>query len=87
MKQGHKCSIQLHRKKTETVYVLSGRLKLYSGDSLASIKEIILSPNDYITLKPNIVHRMEGLDDCTYLESSTPHLDDVVRLEDEYGRA
>lgn len=87
MKKGHKCSLQLHREKMETVYVLSGRLRLYIGASADDIKEIILSPNEYITLRPNEVHRMEGVDDCYYLESSTPQLDDVVRLKDEYGRA
>ena len=86
MNKGHKCSIQYHEKKKETVYVLSGILKVYIGDSIEELDEIIMKPNDSMTLEPFKVHRMEAVEDSVYLEASTPELDDVVRLEDEYGR-
>lgn len=86
MNKGHKCSIQYHEMKKETVYVLSGILKVYIGDELGKLDEIIMNPHDTLTLEPFKVHRMEAVEDCIYLEASTPELDDVVRLEDEYGR-
>lgn len=86
MNKGHKCSIQYHEKKKETVYVLSGKLKLHIGDKLNGLKELIMHPNDTITIEQYKIHRMEAIEDTVYLEASTPELDDVVRLKDEYGR-
>ncbi len=86
MNKGHKCSVQYHETKKETVYVLSGALKVYMGDKLEDLHEIVMKPHDALTLEPFIIHRMEALEDCVYLEASTPELDDVVRLRDEYGR-
>lgn len=86
MNKGHKCSIQYHEKKKETVYVLSGKLKVYIGDKLDRLEEIIMKPHDTLTLEPFKIHRMEAVEDSIYLEASTPELDDVVRLKDEYGR-
>ena len=87
MRKGHKCSMQFHREKIETVYLLSGSLRIFNGEREGSLVAIELKPHEYITLKPFIVHRMEALEDSVYLESSTPQLEDVVRLEDAYGRA
>mgnify|MGYP002884662021 FL=1 len=86
MNKGHKCSIQYHEKKKETVYVLSGKLKVYIGDNVEKLNEIIMNPYDNLTLEPFKIHRMEAIEDSVYLEASTPELDDVVRLDDEYGR-
>jgi len=86
MNKGHKCSIQYHEKKKETVYVLSGILKVYLGDDIESLDEIIMRPHDSLTLEPFKIHRMEAVEDAVYLEASTPELDDVIRLQDEYGR-
>jgi len=86
MNKGHKCSIQYHEKKKETVYMLSGLLKVYFGDSIDELDEIMMKPNDTLTVQPFKVHRMEAVEDSVYLEASTPELDDVVRLSDEYGR-
>lgn len=87
MKKGKRCSLQFHEYKHETLYVVSGNLKLTVGDSLNTLKEIELKPGDSYVLPPKIIHRMEGLNDCLYLESSTPELEDVVRLEDDFGRS
>jgi mannose-6-phosphate isomerase len=86
MHKGHCCSIQYHEIKRETVYVLSGILKIYLGPDKDSMEELILKSGDSITIKPFEVHRMESIEDSVYLEASTPELDDVIRLEDKYNR-
>lgn len=87
MKEGHCCSLQLHNEKHETIYVLSGTLKIVYGDDVDNLNDIILEENEYYALQPKKVHRMCGVTDCIYLESSTNQLDDVVRLQDDYGRS
>ena len=84
--KGHRYSLQYHEKKRETLYVLQGQLKVYMGNKQDDLKEIIMNPSDTLTLKPFIIHRMEAIEDSIYLEASTPELNDVVRLKDEYGR-
>ena len=82
MKKGHQCSLQYHVKKQETVVVLEGMLTL-----LLDGKARTMSPFDTVTIPPGLRHRMIAEhSDCLYLEASTPELDDVVRLEDAYGR-
>lgn len=87
MHKGHRCSIQYHEKKMETVYLLSGKLKLYIGNDANKLNEKIMLPNDHLTIIPHVIHRMEAIEDSIYLEASTPELDDVVRLKDDYKRA
>lgn len=82
MKKGHRCSLQYHERKMETIYVLKGTLGLQIGDM---IKEF--SIGSVITIKPGTIHRMIGIDDALYLEASTNQLDDVIRIEDDYNRA
>jgi len=86
MNKGHRCSVQFHRYKTETVYLLSGVLKVFLGPDQNSLEEIILKPNGFLTILPNQVHRMEAIETSVYLEASTPELEDVVRLQDDYQR-
>ncbi len=86
MWKGHRCSLQYHKQKKETIYVLSGQLKIYSGSSENELTVKIYGPNETITLLPGTIHRMEGLEDCVYLEASTPQNDDVVRIQDDYNR-
>ncbi len=81
MNKGHRCSLQYHKEKTETIYVLSGVLSLCVERDI-----IIMKPGDFITIQPMEVHRMVGIKDTIYLESSTAEFDDVVRVEDSYGR-
>jgi mannose-6-phosphate isomerase-like protein (cupin superfamily) len=87
MWKGHRCSLQYHKQKKETIYVLSGLLKIYFGPSENKLTEKIYGPNDAITLLPGTIHRMEGVEDCVYLEASTPQMEDVVRIQDDYNRA
>lgn len=86
MHKNHRCSVQFHNHKRETIYILSGLLRIYIGPSLDEMTSKIYSPHESITLEPGTVHRMEGVEDCVYLEASTPELDDVVRLSDDYNR-
>ena len=82
MKRGHQCSYQYHKKKKETAIVLSGDLTVVLED-----KTLVLKPGDFITLEPLTKHRMKAEGgDCLYMECSTSELDDVVRIEDSYGR-
>jgi len=83
MKKGNRCSLQFHEKKLETIYVLNGSLTIELNKEI-----ILLKPTDSITISVGQVHRMSAVDtDVLYLESSTPELDDVVRVEDDFGRS
>lgn len=83
---GHRCSLQYHNIKMETIYVLSGVLKIIHGESQDALKEKLYRAGDTITISPGLIHRMEGVEDAVYLEASTPEIDDVVRLIDDYQR-
>lgn len=87
MWKDHRCSLQYHKVKCETIYVLSGQLRIYFGPSQDALESKIYGPGETITLTPGVVHRMEGASDSVYLEASTPELLDVVRLVDDYDRA
>lgn len=86
MKEGHSCSLQYHQKKHETFYLLKGKLKFYIGKDKDNLITMFLEPGQYHTIEPLVIHRMEAIVDSVYLESSTNFLDDVIRLEDKYGR-
>ena len=88
VKAGHSLSLQFHREKDESWLVHAGRAKLELGEAGESIlNEEIIGPGAAFHYPPGTVHRVTALDDTTILEVSTPHLDDVVRLEDSYGRS
>lgn len=86
MKKGHRCSIQFHEIKKETIYVLSGELGIYIGKDLNNLEYKNYKSGETVTIDPFVVHRMEGVTDTVYIECSTPEMDDVVRLEDDYKR-
>jgi len=83
---GHKLSIQMHHEKDETSYLLSGRLLLSQGPSPEELTERTLTAGASWRNEPGLVHSIEALEDATVFEVSTPHLDDVVRFSDRYGR-
>ncbi len=89
VKKGHRLSLQYHERKHEVQYVDSGRIKytLGSSDRPGDYREVIVEPGTVVVLPPGAVHRMEALEDARFFEVSTPELDDVVRLDDDYGRA
>lgn len=86
MLAGHRCSLQYHNEKRETIYVISGLLKIVQGNSLETLEEKLCNAGDFITIPPGVIHRMEGVEDCIYLEASSPEMEDVVRLADDYQR-
>lgn len=86
MLAGHRCSLQYHKIKRETIYVLSGQLRIFCGQSQEQLTSKVYGPDETITLIPGVIHRMEAVKDSVYLEASTPEMDDVVRLSDDYQR-
>jgi mannose-1-phosphate guanylyltransferase/mannose-6-phosphate isomerase len=79
---GHALSLQLHRRKHETLYFLEGEVRLRLGEEVQR-----MGPGDVAVVPPGTVHRIEALTDAVIFEVSTPEVEDVVRLEDRYGRA
>ena len=88
VKAGHRLSLQYHQEKDETIHLWSGELLLVldEGDGQGLV-EHHLAPGQSYRVKPLTRHRMVALTDCDLLEVSTPEVEDVVRLEDAYGRA
>jgi quercetin dioxygenase-like cupin family protein len=87
IRAGQALSLQYHRAKDETIYLLSGRMLFQSGAEGEELADRLLEPGDSVHITPLLRHRMIAHVDCDVLEASTPELDDVVRLEDRYGRA
>ena len=85
VERGHALSRQYHRCKDETIHLLSGSMR-FEFDAGDGPGEVVLQPGDSMRIRPGTIHRMVALADCDVLEASTPELDDVVRLEDRYGR-
>ena len=87
VKAGASLSLQFHNVKDESWYVQSGKAQLELGRVGQSVlDEEVVGPGAAFHYEPGTVHRVTALEDTTILEVSTPHLDDVVRLEDLYGR-
>lgn len=83
IEKGKRLSLQYHQKKHETIYVLRGRLKLRLGR-----RSVVLPPGSASPIPPRTVHRFEApFGRVTLIEVSTPQVWDVVRLQDDYGRA
>jgi mannose-6-phosphate isomerase-like protein (cupin superfamily) len=83
---GHSLSLQYHELKDEAWLVREGRATLELGVVGGPLEEVEISPGDAFRYRPETVHRVTALEDTLIVEVSTPHLDDVVRLEDRYGR-
>jgi len=86
IKKGYKLSKQYHKKKHETMWFISGKAIIEVGDEIINYEQITDDLNCIITIPPNKIHRIEALEDTRLIEFSSPELDDVVRLEDDYGR-
>jgi mannose-6-phosphate isomerase len=84
---GHALSLQLHREKDESSYLFSGRLRLVAGPTEGDLEDWVIVPGESWRNEPGTIHSIEALEDSVVFEVSTPQLDDVVRLEDRYGRA
>ena len=84
--KGHRLSLQYHREKEETIMLYSGKMILIFENEKGELEEIPLSSGEAHHIPPGKKHRMIAVENCDVFEVSTPHLDDVVRIEDSYGR-
>lgn len=84
---GHALSLQYHNHKDETIFLWSGKLlfEIQQRESSELVKREML-PGESVHITPHTIHRMTAIQDSDIFEVSTPELDDVVRLEDRYGR-
>ncbi len=87
VKQGQRLSLQYHEKKDETMFVQQGEIELEAGGPGDALSARVLAAGDAVRLKPLTRHRVKALSDTFILEVSSPEIDDVVRLADDYGRA
>ncbi|HTJ43255.1 MAG TPA: hypothetical protein VL463_14215 [Kofleriaceae bacterium] len=87
VKAGEALSLQYHRVKDETIMVLSGKMQLQYFADGEPVRTRDLLPREPFHVTPGLRHRMIAIEDTDVLEVSTPELDDVVRLEDRYGRS
>jgi mannose-6-phosphate isomerase-like protein (cupin superfamily) len=83
---GESLSLQYHEVKDETIFLFSGTMRFWAGPALESLEEIHLEAGEAFRVLPGTIHRMQAVTDCDVMEASTPHLDDVVRIQDRYGR-
>ncbi len=87
VKAGHVLSLQYHKRKDETMHVLSGELILRTMKSEGDPAETTpFRAGDSVHIPPLLIHQIEAVTDSDVLEASTPELDDLVRLQDRYGR-
>ena len=85
IQKGHRLSRQYHRVKEETLFVETGVMNLEIGTP-PEVQTLVMKAGDVYHVVPGTVHRMEAIEDTRVFEASTPELDDVVRIEDSYGR-
>ena len=86
IKAGTRASLQYHVKKHEHIYVDSGILKMEWEDEAGQMQTLVLHPGDVVENRPGRKHRAIAVENVRLLEVSTPELDDVVRVQDDYNR-
>jgi mannose-6-phosphate isomerase-like protein (cupin superfamily) len=86
VRAGELLSLQFHRQKDETLLMTQGRMDLQLEGEDGSMYTIRMEPGMSIRILPGRKHRMVAVEDCEFFEVSSPEIDDVVRLEDKYGR-
>lgn len=86
IEKGHRFSLQYHEKKQETQLVIEGKMKFTYGKNRAGLKSKIVKAGEKVDIPAKLIHRAEALEKTIIFEVSTPELDDVVKLEDDYGR-
>lgn len=83
---GRRLSLQFHNQKDESIFVIEGNMVLHLENGDGEMEQIPLGPGDYRRVPVGKRHRFEAVDDTRLIEVSTPEVDDVVRLEDDFGR-
>ena len=86
IRAGEALSLQYHEVKDESWHVREGRARLELGDVGGELEALEIGPGDTFRYRPRTVHRIAAVEDTLIVEVSTPELDDVVRLEDDFGR-
>jgi mannose-6-phosphate isomerase-like protein (cupin superfamily) len=86
IESGRRLSLQLHNRKDESIYVVSGRLRLHLEDEAGTMGILDLGPGGHAHVPVGRRHRFQALERVELIEVSSPELDDVVRLEDDFGR-
>jgi len=86
VRAGEALSLQYHERKDESWLVREGRARLELGEVGGALETVEIRPGDAFRYRPGTVHRVTALEDTLVIEVSTPDLDDVVRVEDRYGR-
>lgn len=84
---GEALSLQYHETKDETIFLLSGTMLLQAGPAVDELTDYHMEAGQRFHVTTGTLHRMVAKTDADILEASTPHLEDIVRLEDRYGRA
>ena len=86
VEKGSRPSLQFHRRKSESLFLLSGKLGVEMGENKDELTADEILPGECLDVPRGRVHRVTALEDSVIIEVSTPELDDVVRIEDDYGR-
>lgn len=86
VRAGEALSLQYHERKDESWLVHDGRARLELGEVGGELDAVEIRAGDAFRFRPGTLHRITALEDTLVIEVSTPHLDDVVRVEDRYGR-
>lgn len=87
VRAGESLSLQYHEVKDESWLVQEGRARLELGEVGGGALDVLeIVPGDAFRFRPRTVHRVTAVEDTLVIEVSTPHLTDVVRLDDKYGR-
>ncbi len=86
IRAGKRLSLQFHERKDESILVLSGKLRLELEDDAGRMHTSELAPGDSRRIPTGRKHRFGAIEDCDLVEVSTPELDDVVRVQDDFGR-
>jgi len=86
VKKGEAVSLQYHEEKLETIYILEGTAEYYIQKPGEEMQKRIIKPGDILEHQPYEIHREIALEDFKFFEVSTPHMDDIIRVEDKYGR-
>ncbi len=87
VKKGHRLSYHYHEVKDESMYVHQGAVEIEIEESNGKFVKMVAKPGSCFRIPPRAKHRMKAIEDTTLFEVSTPELDDINRLEDDYGRA
>jgi mannose-6-phosphate isomerase-like protein (cupin superfamily) len=87
VRKGHRLSLQYHEKKDESMYIHEGEALIEIEGSDGRMTSTVAQPGYCIRIPPLTRHRLQAIEDTTLFEVSTPELEDVKRLEDDYGRA